>query len=34
VNLIAGDLVDEREVILVGKKRFVGRCGKMILQDV
>jgi hypothetical protein len=34
VNLIAGDLVDEREVILVDEKGFVGRCGKMTLQEV
>ena len=34
MNLIARDLIDEREVVLVGKERFVGEGGEMILQDM
>ena len=34
VNLIAQDLINEREVVLVGKERFVRGDGEMILQDM
>ena len=34
MNLIAQDLINEREVVLVGKERFVGGGGEMILQDM
>ena len=31
VNLVARDLIDEREFVLVGKEGFVGGGGEMIL---
>ncbi len=34
VNLIARDLIDEIEVMLVGEERFLGGGGEMILQDM
>jgi hypothetical protein len=34
VNLNARDLINERKVVLVGKERFVGEGGEMILQDM